>query len=55
MNAFIVEVYGYDPERFEAETRAKAIWKAYCAFREAGPKWDFHKFLINTSIRRAAT
>ena len=53
MKAFVVEVYGYDPERFNAETKGKAMWAAYKAFREAGPKWDFHQFLINTSVREA--
>jgi len=51
MKTFSVEVYGYAPERFLADTKAKAMWLAFKAFREAGPKWDFHKFLINTSIR----
>ena len=50
MGKWVVDVYGYDEEEFEAETKDKARYKAYLAFKEAGYNWDFHKFLINSTI-----
>lgn len=50
MKTFSVNVYGFCEERIEAETIAKARWKAFKAFCEAGYSWDFHKFLINTQF-----
>ncbi|MDR6757805.1 hypothetical protein J2Y48_003102 [Mycoplana sp. BE70] len=53
MTVFVVEVYGFDPEQFQAETKAKATWQAYRTFRESGRNWDFHRFLINLRIWKA--
>ncbi|MEJ6845134.1 hypothetical protein V3589_02775 [Sinorhizobium fredii] len=50
MMTFVVSVYGFDEETVSAETRAKAMYKAFRAFQDAGYRWDFHKFLINTTI-----
>ncbi|MDX0057915.1 hypothetical protein GOC19_15900 [Sinorhizobium meliloti] len=50
MRTFVVSVYGFSEESVEAETRGKAMYKAFRAFREAGYRWDFHKFLINTRV-----
>ncbi len=53
MKTFVVAVYGFMDERVEAETRAKATYKAFRSFRDAGYRWDFHEFLINTRIWQA--
>lgn len=46
MKAWMVEVYGYVPERFEAETKSKARFAAFRALREAvGRGMTFHDFL----------
>ncbi|WP_164821057.1 hypothetical protein [Sinorhizobium medicae] len=50
MRTFVVSVYGFSEESVEAVTRNKAMYKAFCAFREAGYRWDFHKFLVNTRV-----
>lgn len=50
MGKWIVDVYGYSEETFDAESRDKARYKAYRAFRDAGYNWDFHKFIINSSV-----
>jgi hypothetical protein len=51
MKTFVVEVSGFSEARFNAETRGKAMWLAYKSYNEAYPGWDFHQFLINTSVR----
>lgn len=53
MKTFVVEVYGFDEERFEAETQAKAMYKAFLAFRESGRRWDFHTFLVEARVRES--
>lgn len=50
MAKWVVDVYGYSEETFEADSRGKARYKAYKLFRDAGYNWDFHKFLINSIV-----
>jgi hypothetical protein len=51
---WVVEVYGYEPERFDAETKGKALYRAFRAFREAYPI-SFIDFLHRgVKVRKAA-
>ena len=52
--AFRVEVCGFSPEWFRAPSIGAARYAAYRAFRDAGHRWDFLKFLVNVSVCRDA-
>lgn len=51
---WIVEVYGYMPERFEAPTKDKARYRAYLQFRDAVTRLTFRDFLARgVTVTRA--
>jgi len=54
MKTFSITVYGYAPESFTAETRAKALYRAFVAFRSAGFSVSFRRFLDMASVSRSA-
>ncbi len=54
MKTFFVTVYGYAPESFTAETRAKAFYRAFVAFRGAGSSVSFRQFLGMATIAKSA-
>lgn len=49
-----VEVYGFAEVYIPAETKAKAMYQAFKKFIDANYRWDFHKFLINTTVTSTA-
>lgn len=54
MKTFSITVYGYAPESFTAETKAKAFYRAFVAFRSACPSVSFCEFLGMASVSRSA-
>lgn len=52
MKTFSISIYGFVPESFAAETKAKAFYRAFVAFRSAGSSESFREFLDMATIAK---
>jgi hypothetical protein len=52
MNSYQVSLFGHDPIVVEAETLAKARWKAFVTYKEVYRDYTFRSFLHVVCIDR---